>query len=439
MNSGTKTLEEEMSGVGVNAAKAGNGGGPADDVLLERFKTRREEAAFTALVQRHGPLVLGVCRQVLQHEQDAEDAFQAVFCVLARKVGTIRSGIALGGWLYTVAARIARKAKALQVRRRMRERQLPDVPAPDLPPEVLWRDLGAVLVEEVSRLPERYRQPFVLCELEGKSNQQAATELRCPVGTVCSRLARARERLRVRLTRRGLALSAGALAAAVASESSAAAIRTGLAEIATQTAIRYVIGQPIAVKVAALADAFLRAMVRARWTTAVGLASAVATIIAVVLLLGFRPRAVGPPGNTARSAQADQQRLQGSWRVVVRQKGGLPPEFPDLVYIFAGDHVTLSFGGLRGPAFPYTLDVSQNPSAIDFTLPIGKVLHGIYQLDEDSWKLCLDMNPGGPSKRPASMQPPPDAPYVCLFTFRREGALMPTPAFGARSLFLLRR
>jgi RNA polymerase sigma factor (sigma-70 family) len=407
----------------VSAAKAGTGDGPADDVLLERFKARREEAAFTALVQRHGPLVLGVCRQVLQHEQDAEDAFQAVFCVLARKAGTIRSGIALGGWLYVVAARIARKAKALQVRRRMRERELPDIPAPDLPPEILWRDLGAVLVEEVSRLPERYRQPFVLCELEGKSNQEAATELRCPVGTVCSRLARARERLRVRLTRRGLALSASALAAALASESSAAAIRTGLADIATETAIRYVIGQPVAIEIVTLADAFLRAVLRAKLLVAAGLLSGLAIIVSLVVWLWFHPGAgqgTAAPTMMAPSKQADQERLQGSWQVVVRQKGGLPPEFPDLVYIFAGDHVTLSFGGLQGPAFPFALDVSQNPSAIDFTLPIGKVLHGIYQLDEDSWKLCLDMNPDGPSKQPASMQPPPDAPYVCLFAFRRE-------------------
>jgi uncharacterized protein (TIGR03067 family) len=104
------------------------------------------------------------------------------------------------------------------------------------------------------------------------------------------------------------------------------------------------------------------------------------------------------------------------------EKGGLPPEVMDLVYIFAGDQVRLSFGGRQGPAFPYVLDVSQDPSAIDFTLPIGKVLHGVYQFEEDSWKLCLDQNPNGASKRPTSMQPPPDAPYVCLYTFRRERA-----------------
>src|SRR5438105_9660389 len=166
----------------------------SDQVFLERFTSRREEEAFAALVRRHGPMVLGVCRRVLQHEQDAEDAFQAVFCVLAHKAGTIRRRTAMGGWLYAVASRIARKAKTLQMRRRMHASALPDVPAPDNPPDWEWRDLWSILDEEINRLPERYRQPFVLCHLEGKTTQEAAAELRCPPGTVSSRLTRARER-----------------------------------------------------------------------------------------------------------------------------------------------------------------------------------------------------------------------------------------------------
>src|SRR5262249_37021487 len=189
-----------MANAGANVSEAAAAGEPADDVLLERFTAQREQAAFEALVQRHGPMVLGVCRRVLGHEQDAEDAFQAVFCVLARKAGSIRRGRAVGGWLYAVACRIARQAKASQVRRRMRERELPDVPAPDNPPECVWRDLWPILDEEVSRLPERYRRPFVLCHLEGKTNEEAAAELGCAPGTVGSRLTRARQRLRAHLT-----------------------------------------------------------------------------------------------------------------------------------------------------------------------------------------------------------------------------------------------
>jgi uncharacterized protein (TIGR03067 family) len=131
-----------MAKAEANSDETATGDEPGDDVLLERFAARRE-AAFAALVQRHGPLVFGVCRRVLQHEQDAEDAFQAVFCVLARKASAIRRGTAVGGWLYAVASRIARKAKASQVRRRMRESELPDVPAPDMPAELWWARPGA--------------------------------------------------------------------------------------------------------------------------------------------------------------------------------------------------------------------------------------------------------------------------------------------------------
>src|SRR5262245_22321966 len=149
-----------------DAGNRGNAAGtvdePGDEVLLARFTARRDEAAFAALVRRHGPLVFSVCRRVLHHEQDAEDAFQAVFCVLARKAGAIRQGTAVGAWLHAVACRVARKAKTVQVRRPVYERDLPEVPAPDDTPEWVWQELRPVLDEEVNRLPERYRQPFVL-------------------------------------------------------------------------------------------------------------------------------------------------------------------------------------------------------------------------------------------------------------------------------------
>src|SRR5712692_1766406 len=124
-----------MAKAGANSGEAATGDEPADDVLLERFTTRREEAAFAALVQRHGPLVLGVCRRVLQHEQDAEDAFQAVFCVLARKAGSIRKRAAVGAWLHGVAYRIARKARAGKGRQRVSETDLRDIPAAEGAPE----------------------------------------------------------------------------------------------------------------------------------------------------------------------------------------------------------------------------------------------------------------------------------------------------------------
>ena len=199
---------------------------PTDRQLLERFATRRDEEAFAELVHRHGPMVLGVCRQILRREQDAEDAFQATFLVLSRKAGSIRSAEALPNWLYGVANRLATRMKAAAQRRQTREVALVEPPLSAPGPGGEVGNLGPILFEEIGRLPDKYRIPLVLCYLEGKTNEQAAQHLGCPPGTVFSRLARARERLRLRLTRRGLTLSTAALAASLVglSEQASAAV-----------------------------------------------------------------------------------------------------------------------------------------------------------------------------------------------------------------------
>jgi RNA polymerase sigma factor (sigma-70 family) len=418
-----------MGKAGVNSRHAADTGDEsADEVLLERFTARRDEAAFAALVRRYGPLVLGVCRRVLHHEQDAEDAFQAVFCVLARKAGAIRRGTAVGAWLYAVAGRVARKAKALQGRRHMRETDLSDVPAPNPPPEWMWRELRPILDEEVNRLPERYRRPFILCYLEGKTNEQAAAQLGCPLGTVSSRLVRARERLRTRLTRRGLALSAGMLAAVLGRHAAAATVRAELADAAVEAGVHYAAGQPVAAGVAAVADGFLKALAKARLLITLGLVSALGGVVAVVLLLWLLPRDTGPagapaPAGPAPAPQADREKLQGSWQAVRIEKGGQPPENPDLRFAFAGDQLTLIVAGIQTAPMRYVLDPSREPKAIDFTMPTGKILLGIYQLDGDSLKLCLDYDLAGVGgKRPATFRPPPGTPEVCLFVFQRARA-----------------
>jgi RNA polymerase sigma factor (sigma-70 family) len=199
------------------AVGPGPAGGLSDADLLARWVAGRDEAAFEVLLWRHAPLVLGVCRRVLRDAHEAEDAAQATFLALALKAGSVARRGALAGWLYRVAYRVALQAKARAARRpRQDARALEAAARPDEGP--VWRDLRPVLDDEVSRLPAKYRVPFLLCCVEGRTNEEAARELGCPVGTVLSRLARARERLRVRLARRDLAPSAGALAVAVSAE-----------------------------------------------------------------------------------------------------------------------------------------------------------------------------------------------------------------------------
>src|SRR5262249_18374088 len=158
-----------------------------DAELLERFVSRRDESAFAALMARHGPMVFGVCRRVLRHAQDAEDAFQATFLVLVRRAAAIGRRDLLGNWLYGVACRGAGRARQGAARRQAREAADTDRLA-GMAGEAGAPELSGVLHEEVQRLPARYRGPVVLCYLEGRTNEEAARELRWPIGTVKGRL-----------------------------------------------------------------------------------------------------------------------------------------------------------------------------------------------------------------------------------------------------------
>jgi RNA polymerase sigma factor (sigma-70 family) len=291
---------------------AAHGGGDATDgQLLNRFAAEHDESAFAALVQRHGPMVLGVCRRLLPELQDAEDAFQATFLVLVRKASSIARSELLGNWLYGVAHRTALEARRRAARRRARERQVPDMAAVASSTEAVWSDLRPVLDEEVGRLPAKFRLPVVLCYFEGRTNEEAARLLGCPKGTVLSRLASARERLRDRLTRRGLALPAGLFAAAL-SENGAAAMPPGLLDATVRAAVLAAVGDKAAVSgpVAVLAAEVVRAMgmTKLKYLTAtllaVGLVGAGAGVGALAHRGGMsEPADVRPEGGAEAPAR----------------------------------------------------------------------------------------------------------------------------------------
>jgi RNA polymerase sigma factor (sigma-70 family) len=182
-----------------------------DAQLLERFVARRDEPAFAALMVRHGPMVLCLCRQMLRDAQEAEDAFQAAFLVLVRNARSIRKRPSLSAWLYGVAYKVAARLRGRAERRRTRERPGVDLSVLPAAAEPVTPDLRLVLQEEIRRLPDKYRTPVILCYLEGKTNEEAARELDWPTGTVKARLSRAREMLRMRLARRGLGAAAALL------------------------------------------------------------------------------------------------------------------------------------------------------------------------------------------------------------------------------------
>jgi RNA polymerase sigma factor (sigma-70 family) len=251
-----------------------------DDQLLDRWRDQRDPAAFEVLVWRHGALVWNLCRRILHSEQDVEDAFQATFLTFLRKADTIGKGQFLGSWLYKVAYRIALAARAASARNVVQGLD-GDVAQPEATGE---DDLGPVLDEEVHRLPEKYRQPFVLCYLEGKTTDEAARDLGCPRGTVGTRLAWARQRLRSRLARRGVALSAGALATLLAGKASAASVPASLVLNTVQAATLGTAGNAvtagvISARAAALSQGVLQAMFATKLKT-------VALVLFAIAMLG---------------------------------------------------------------------------------------------------------------------------------------------------------
>ncbi len=269
--------------------------GLSDGQLLGSYVEHRDEAAFAAVVARYGPMVLSVCRGVLRDPLDAEDAYQATFLILMRKAGTVRRVDALGGWLHRVAHRVALQARADAAHRRTEEQKAGQnaVERGSSSATAETEELRRVLHAEIDRLPERLRLPLVLCDLEGLTREEAAGRLRWTEGTVRGRLARAKRLLRDRLSRRGVAVSASALAATLAGAAKAALPEVSLASTFARTAA------------SALANRVMRAFLVSRllWTaTLTVLVAAVGTSAGLLPDLRFT--------RTQRSA-GSRLRLEG--------------------------------------------------------------------------------------------------------------------------------
>jgi RNA polymerase sigma factor (sigma-70 family) len=275
--------------------------GLTDGQLLERFVSRREEAAFEALLQRHGAMVLGVCQRILHHSQDAEDAFQATFLVLIRKADSIGKQESVSSWLHGVAYRTALKARAEAAKRWDHERQVRQMQSRDPTIEVIWRELGPLLDEEIERLPAKYRLPFVSCYLEGKTYEEVSQELGCSRWTIATRLSRARARLRRRLAGRGLALTAGGLETVLSQQAVSAGISATLAAATLRSASAVVGAQSatittISANIVALTEGVIRTMSLTKLKTAT----------ALLLLLGLIGLAAGVTSYHAPAAASTQ-------------------------------------------------------------------------------------------------------------------------------------
>jgi RNA polymerase sigma factor (sigma-70 family) len=256
-----------------------------DGQLLESFIADKSEAAFHALLRRHGPMVMGVCRRLLRNHHDAEDAFQATFLVLARKASAVKPRHMVSRWLHGVAFNTALKARAAAAKLRAKEKQVSAMPEPQAVRQDLWIDLKAVLDQELSRLPDNFRVPIVLCDLEGKSIKEATRQLGWPQGTLAGRLARGRQMLAKRLTGRGVLLPGGSLAAVLAENAASACVPSSLAIATVKAAAllgaeRAVAMGTVSVNVAYLTEGVVKSMVLAKF-------KAIAAVLALVSVIGL--------------------------------------------------------------------------------------------------------------------------------------------------------
>jgi RNA polymerase sigma factor (sigma-70 family) len=388
---------------GIRRAAARIAPDPAPDgELLSRFLAARDEAAFAVLVRRHAAMVFGTCRRVLGNAPDADDAFQAAFVVLVRKAHSLTDRACVGNFLYGVAFHTALKARAMTTKRKAKEAR-----ASRTEPAADQGELSRALDEELAKLPEKYREPVVLCELEGVGRRDAAGRLGVPEGTISSRLATAHRMLEKRLKARGFATVA--IAAVLGNQ--AFAVSDSLADAAVRAAVN---GSPAGVThlAAEVTKMFLLTKLK------VGAAVLAGVVLLLAACVGFVQRGVAADDKAALKApvpkkdEKDQDRVQGLWQAESLEAGGqkAPDEAVKAFQVrFKGTDITFA---ADDRTHTFDLDSSTMPKALNLTPGDGpakgkKLECAIYDLDGDTLKICMDKE-GQAGKRPTEFKTTPN-------------------------------
>jgi RNA polymerase sigma factor (sigma-70 family) len=430
-----------------------DGAGMTDGQLLESFVSQRSEVAFEALVRRHGPMVLKVCRRALRNHHDAEDAFQATFLVLARKASSVRPRDMVANWLYGVAYRTALKARTLRAKAQTRERHVRELPEPAHVQRGRCHDLQEVLDQELTHLGDTYRLPIILCDLEGKSIKKTAEQLGWPPGTVAGRLARGRKLLAKRLARHGLAMVGGV---GIVANSASACVPPALVAATVKAVGACAAGQAVATgvmsaNVAVLMEGALKAMFLTKLKT-------VAALLLVAVTAGIgggilsrsttaaaqtagdhrgdqpQPKATrdhqttdsgivpgtGKAGKNAEATQTDLDRMQGIWSVVSIEQGGKPDKFEKTVFMVDGKRACIQTSSdekddIRGGLY---LDQTSEPKTFDLAMH-KETREGIYLLEGDTLRLCYEL--GEDAKRPTRFTTEPGSKQVLVVLKRMYG------------------
>jgi RNA polymerase sigma factor (sigma-70 family) len=370
-----------------------------DALLLKRFIEHRDEAAFATIVRRHGPMVMGVCRRLLQDQHDAEDAFQVTFFVLIRKAASIAKRELLANWLYGVAHNTAIKARAINMKRRAREKQVAEMPDPMVGERtVACEGILAVLDQELSRLPEKYRVPIILCDLEGKTRRQAAALLACPEGSVSSRLARGRAMLAKRLNRQGVVAPAGGITAVLVQQAASASVPSGIFASTIKTSVLLAAGETavsaISPKVATLMEGVMKVMLLSKLR--IGVFCFLLSLLAFGTGLALFQKTMAQTQPTEQTKRGSQQ--------LPRKSEKEPEEQPNDVLKKDADTLqakwSIIFAVIEGTVVPTDIlkavvvefkgdKMTQKPDiGVDATQP-GKVKFNLY--DKPGWtrfKLC---------------------------------------------------